>query len=77
MTKSYLDELFNNDVYNLKYIKNPPLTIFIGENDTLIKREEILKFAEKYNCNLKYLNDGHCLESPDSWQEIIKFLEIV
>lgn len=77
MTKSYLDELFNNDVYNLKYIKNPPLTIFIGENDTLIKREEIVKFAEKYNCNLKYLKDGHCLENPDSWQEIIKFLEIV
>ncbi len=75
MTKKFLDELFENDIYNMRYLTTPPLTIFIGNNDTLIKREDIFKFAKCYDCELKYLEDGHCLENPDSWQEITKFLE--
>ena len=74
LTKAFLDDIYIGDVYSLKF-KQIPTTIFIGTQDTLIERQDTLDFAKLHNCTIKYLNDDHCVNKQESWEEIIRYLE--
>lgn len=73
MTKNFLDEIYQNNVYKMKF-KQVPMTIVIGKNDNLISADDKLDFAKLHKCDVVYIDDGHCIENQESWQTIINFL---
>lgn len=75
LSKKFLDDLYLNDVYKLPYKMNIPIKLVIGTNDDLIPRQDLTDFAKMTNCECILLDDGHCIEKDDSWQEIIKLIK--
>lgn len=75
LRKAFLDDLYKNNVYEFKYDKTIPIKIFIGINDTLIPRQDIIEFTKIYPCQIEYIDDEHCPQKEESWNKIIKYLE--
>ena len=75
LRKDFLDDIYENNVYKFKYDTKPPMTIFVGLQDGLIPRQDILSFADVYPFEIKYIDDDHCPKTPESWQTIKEFLK--
>lgn len=76
LSKKFIDDLYENNLYNKTYENAIPLTIFLGTHDTLIDKNDTLEFAKLYSsCSIKYINEDHKIENPESWQQIINFLK--
>lgn len=74
LSKKFLDDLYENDVYRLKY-PQIPMTIFIGKRDSLIPRNDTLDFARIYGSEVKYIDDEHCIENQENWNIITDYLK--
>lgn len=70
LSKSFLDDLYNNDIYSMHVEIKVPIYLLIGENDDLIPRSDLMEFASIYDCTIMYLDDGHCLKNENSWVKI-------
>lgn len=76
LSKEFIDDLYFNNIYSMQF-KSVPSTIFIGENDTLIPRQDTLDFAKEHNCKIIYLDDEHCIGKQESWEKIVEFIKKV
>ena len=74
LSKKFLDDLYENDVYKLNY-PQITMTIFIGKRDPLIPRKDTLEFAQMYECEIKYIDDEHCIENEENWNIITDYLK--
>ena len=75
MHKSFLDDLFNNNLYKQTLLKTYNSTIVIGKKDSLIPVEDSLEIANKYNYPIIYVDDQHCFENKDNWQVVADIIK--
>ena len=75
LSKRFLDDLNENDLFKLNYKMNVPIKLIIGTNDDLILEQDLKDFAELTKCDCEYLNDGHCLKTDESWNRIIEIVK--
>lgn len=74
LSKKFLDDLYNSDLFKQNYTSHIPTTIFLGTHDTLVPKQHTLDFAKIYPCNIIEINEDHNIENPESWQKIIDFI---
>jgi len=77
MSKAYLDDLYNFKVNDIASKLDVPVTIVIGDKDTLIPREHIDDFVDITNCSVIHVNDDHCLEDDNSWKTVIEYIRSI
>lgn len=75
LSKKFLDDLYLNDVYKLQYKMQVPIKLIIGTNDDLIPRQDLIEFVQMTKCECIYLDDGHCIDTDASWEEIVKLIK--
>lgn len=75
LRKDFIDDLYYNNLYELKYEHKIPLKIFKGKYDSLISIADTLEFAKTYPFVIEYLEEDHLVKKPESWQIITDFLK--
>ena len=75
LCKDFIDDLYYNNLYKLKYEHKIPLKIFKGKYDSLISIADTFEFAKTYPFDIEYLEEDHLVKKPESWQKITKFLK--
>ena len=74
VSKAFIDDLYYFDVYKFTSFISTPITLVVGLKDDLIPRCDINEFISLTNCEAIYVNDGHLLESDDSWVDVIELI---
>ncbi len=77
MHKSFLDDLYDNNLYKIDEKISYDTDVFIGTKDTLIPRKDTLEIADKFNYNLFYVDDAHCFENKENWGKIVERIKEV
>lgn len=75
LSKKFLDDLNENNIFKTTYKTNVPTRLIIGKQDDLIERQDLLDFASLIGCAYEYFDDGHCLEDDESWKKIIEIIK--
>lgn len=75
LSKKFLDDLNENNIFKTTYKTNVPTRLIIGKQDDLIERQDLLDFASLIGCTYEYFDDGHCLEDDESWERIIEIIK--
>lgn len=70
VTKKFIDDLYYFDVYKFTSFITTPITLVVGLKDKLIPRSDINEFLDLTKCNAIYVDDDHCLEDEDSWNDV-------
>ena len=70
ITKKFIDDLYYFDVYKFTSFISTPITLVVGLKDNLIPRSDINEFIDLTKCDAIYVNDAHCLEDEDSWNDV-------
>ena len=74
LSKKFLDDLYENNLFNITYKMNIPIKLLIGKNDSLISKHDLKRFADFFNCDYEYLDDDHCIKNDTSWERIAKII---
>ena len=77
VSKQFLDDLYNNNLYTQSTNLTYKSEIFIGKRDSLIPLEDTLEIASKYNYNITYVDDEHCFENEHSWNLVAEAIKEV
>ena len=77
LTKAFIDDLYYFDVYKFTSFITTPITLVIGMKDNLIPRSDLNEFMDLTSCNAIYVNDDHCLEEDDSWNDVKELIRSV
>ena len=77
LTKAFIDDLYYFDVYKFTSFITTPITLVIGTKDNLIPRSDLNEFMDLTSCNAIYVNDDHCLEEDDSWNDVKELIRSV
>lgn len=75
MSKAFLDDLYQNNLFNEKFDISYDSEIVFGTKDTLIPRSEGLEIAEKYNYKVTYVDDYHCFENKENWDKVVDIIK--
>lgn len=75
VSKRFLDEIHENDLYAQKYENPIPLTMFLGKRDSLVPTQDSIEFSKIYPCQIVYLDEEHSFEYPESWDMVATFLK--
>lgn len=75
MSKTFLDDLFNNNLYKNIYDLNYDTQIVVGKLDSLIPFEDTSEIAKKYNYNITYVDDEHYFENKENWNVVTDMIE--
>lgn len=75
LSKKFLDDLYENDVFKLSYKKQVPIKLLIGIEDDLIPKQDLKDFVDLTKCDCEFFNDGHCLKNEYSWERIVEIIK--
>lgn len=75
LSKKFLDDLYENDLFKLTYKTNVPIKLFIGKEDDLISKQDLKDFAELTKCDCEFLEDSHCVKDDKSWERIVESIK--
>ena len=76
ITKSFLDDLFNNDLYTQNHNVESKVQIVVGKRDSLIPINDTLEIASRYNYAITYVDDEHCFENEENWNVVADIVEV-
>lgn len=75
LSKKFLDDLYENDLFKLNYKMNVPIKLLIGKEDDLIPKQDLKDFADLTKCDCEFLEDSHCVKGDKSWERIIEIIK--
>ena len=75
LSKKFLDDLYENDLFNLNYKMNIPIKLLIGKEDDLIPKQDLKDFAKFTKCDCEFLEDSHCVKGDKSWERITEIIK--
>lgn len=75
LSKKFLDDLYENDLFKLTYKTKVPIKLLIGEEDDLIPKQDLKDFADLTKCDCEFLEDAHCIEDDKSWERIVEIIK--
>ena len=71
ISKEFLDDLYNNNLYSQNYDLNYDSCVVVGKKDSLIPISDKLEIADRYNYKVVYVDDEHCFENKDNWDVVV------
>lgn len=74
ISKEFLDDLHNNNLYSQNCAIDYDSKIVLGMRDSLIPVEDTIEISEKYNLEITYINEEHCFENDESWQIVANMI---
>ncbi len=75
LSKKFLDDLYENDLFKLNYKMNVPIKLLIGKEDDLIPKQDLKDFADLTKCDCEFLEDSHCVKCDKSLERIIEIIK--
>lgn len=75
LSKKFLDDLYENDLFKLTYKSNVPIKLLIGKEDDLIPKQDLKDFADLTKCDCEFLEDSHCVKDDKSWERIVEIIK--
>lgn len=75
LSKKFLDDLYENDLFKLSYKMNVPIKLLIGTEDDLIPKQDLKDFADLTKCDCEFLEDSHCVKDDKSWERIVEIIK--
>ncbi len=70
MTKEFVDDLYETNVYSNINGKHYIIDIIVGERDTLIPLDDTLRFAEINESTITFVDEPHCFEKDETMMMI-------
>lgn len=75
LSKKFLDDLHDNDLFSVDYKMEVPIKLVIGNEDDLIPKQDLIDFANLTKCQCEYFDDGHCIKNEKSWARIVEIIK--
>lgn len=75
LSKKFLDDLYENDLFKLTYKMNVPIKLLVGKDDDLIPKQDLKDFVNLTKCDCEFLDDSHCVKEDKSWERIVEIIK--
>lgn len=66
MSKLFLDDLHSFNLFKIHKL-NYNFNIILGNRDSLIPKQSVVDFANKFGFKIDYVDDEHCMDNPRNW----------
>lgn len=75
VSKAFLDDLFENDLYATTYDIKYDAHIVVGNRDSLIPIQDTVEIAGRYNYSITYIDEDHNFENKESWNVVADIIK--
>ena len=75
LSKNFLDDLNECDLYKTYYSCDCDIKIVVGKRDSLIPVEDTLELSKKCGFEITYIDEEHRFENKDNWRVIASMIE--